>query len=136
MLLSCAVFAETTWVRVPASEFTMGIPNAEPDTQPAHRVRLDTFEIGTTEVTNAEYAEFLAAINDDSHTPTDFPDYPGLGAWAERATQYPTYPVVGVSWFDAVAYCEWRGVRLPTEAEWEKAARGHTSRLWPWGSDL
>jgi len=84
------------------------------------RVWIDAFEIGATAVTNAEYGEF---------EPPPLVDDPRFND--------PEQPVVGVSWFDAVRYCEWRGVRLPTEAEWECAARGGLEgRLYPWGDAL
>jgi formylglycine-generating enzyme required for sulfatase activity len=100
--------------------------------QPQHEVELPTFEIGRYPVTNAEYYAFVDA------TGRDVP-----GHWNDR--RYPeklaSHPVVNVSWHDAQTYVAWlkkqtgRSYRLPTEAEWEKAARGTDGRVWPWGDD-
>jgi formylglycine-generating enzyme required for sulfatase activity len=88
-------------------------------------VRIAAFEIATYQVTNAEYAVFVAA--------THHPEPPH---WREVHFDHPEQPVVGVSWFDAIAYCEWRGVRLPAEVEWERAARGGLEgKLYPWGDE-
>ncbi|GIX06180.1 MAG: sulfatase modifying factor 2 [Candidatus Poribacteria bacterium] len=124
------------WITVPAGPFTMGRDDADLDASPAHRVVLSAYQISRYEVTNAEYLEFWQAVR-PAHTPQDFPDeVPGLGPWPQRAERYPTMPVIGVSWYDAQAYCRWKGVRLPTEAEWEKAARAHRNPVWPWGNDI
>lgn len=121
-------------ILIPAGEFTMGSDKHAPDEKPAHRVYLDAYYIGKYEVTNEEYHRFWQETG--SHTPESFTDEYEVGAWPERALANPRQPIVGVSWYDAVAYAEWTGMRLPTEAEWEKAARGPTDRLWPWGSQL
>ncbi len=119
--------AET--VLIPAGAFTMGDDNGRPDERPAHRVTLSAFHMAVVPVANGEYADFLAATG---HEPPRF--------WDDPAFNHPRQPVVGVSWFDAVAYCDWlSGVlglrfRLPTEAEWEKAARGGAEGAkYPWG---
>ena len=116
----------SNFVRIPATSFVMGAANGPENRRPAHRVRIDAFELAQCQVTNAEYDEFLAA--------TERP--------ARTAVGDPRQPVVSVSWFDAVDYCEWRSrvsgrvVRLPTEAEWECAARGGVdAMLYPWGND-
>ncbi len=85
-------------------------------------VELDGFWIDRFEVTNAEYMAFVEATG---HRPPMFADDPAFSR--------PDQPVTGVSWDDAEAYCRWRGKRLPTELEWEKAARGTDGRLYPWG---
>ena len=106
--------------------FLMGSDDGH-DERPVHRVDLDAFELGACQVTNAEYAKFVAATG---HAPPPF--------WKQPAFEDPSQPVVGVSWFDAAAYCAWLGprFRLPTEAEWECAARGGIEgALYPWGND-
>ncbi len=109
----------------------MGCDVGRDDERPVRRVTVDAFEIGATQVTNAEYARFVSAAG---HEPPPFRDQPAFAN--------PAQPVVGVSWFDAVAYCDWlsnvsgRRFRLPTEAEWECAARGGAEQaLYPWGDD-
>jgi formylglycine-generating enzyme required for sulfatase activity len=136
---------EDQMILVPAGTFTMGGANRAADERPIHKVYLDAYYIGKYEVTNAEYYEFWRSLQDNNsktlqevmqHTPENFTYLPHIGDWPGRATQYPNHPVVGVSWHDAKTYAEWKGMRLPTEAEWEKAARGYTNRTWPWGNDI
>ncbi|MBI2877212.1 MAG: SUMF1/EgtB/PvdO family nonheme iron enzyme [Candidatus Tectomicrobia bacterium] len=102
----------------------MGVPTNFRDKEPQTVTRLKGFYIDTHEVTNAQYTEFLQATGDHP------PDH-----WTEGA--YPPgkgdYPVIYISWISAQRYCEWAGKRLPTEEEWEKAARGSDGRLFPWG---
>ena len=102
----------------------MGSDDGRPDERPVHRVWVDAFEIGVCQVTNGDYAAFVNATGRQL-PPTPFAD--------------PEQPVVAVSWFDAVAFCEWLGerVRLPSEAEWECAARGGVEGIrYPWGDQL
>ena len=119
-------------VYVPAGEFTMGSENGSSDEMPAHIVYIDPFWIDQIEVTNAMYAKCVA--DGDACTPpsairSDKRDY------YYGVSEYDAYPVTYVSWDQAVAYCSWAGRRLPTEAEWEKAARGVDGRTYPWGSE-
>ncbi|MBX3235030.1 MAG: SUMF1/EgtB/PvdO family nonheme iron enzyme [Nitrospiraceae bacterium] len=123
-------------VLVPAGEFFMG-GNGDsetlPDEQPARRIWLGAFLIDRYEVTNQEYERFVRG--------TGYPAPANASAAAtlwEGTTPMPgieRHPVVNVSWLDAVAYCRWAGKRLPTEAEWEKAARGTDGRKYPWGQE-
>jgi formylglycine-generating enzyme required for sulfatase activity len=112
-------------IHIPAGEFEMGGQPGDENQQPPHRVYLDDFYIDQHEVTNAQYAQFMQATG---HKP------PAL--WGDEGFNQPRQPVVGVSWEDAAAYCTWAKKRLPTEAEWEKAARGTTGYLYPWGNDF
>lgn len=109
-------------VAIPSGTFTMGDVNGEPSEYPERSVRLDGFHIEATEVSNADYG---ACVSAGACDPTPYAEDPVLGV--------PEHPVVGVSWLDARRYCRWRGRRLPTEAEWERAARGSDLRKWPWG---
>ncbi len=120
--------------RIPAGTFTMGSDNDLPNEAPARKVYLDAYYIGKTEVTNAEYYLFWLESGGagSEHTPISYEG--AFGTWPEIAKTKPNHPVVGVSWGSATAYAAWRGMRLPTEAEWEKAARGTTARRWPWGN--
>ena len=109
-------------VHVPAGDFLMGDDAGEEDERPAHRVLVDGFYLDRTEVTQEAYARCVAARAC------------AAAARYEDPTS-PRHPVVGVSWHDAAAYCRFAGKRLPTEAEWEKAARGTDGRPYPWGSE-
>lgn len=114
---------------VPAGEFVMGTRQeyemADKDERTAHTVFLEAFYIDQYEITTARYAKFLQ----ETKRPT--PKY-----WSEQVlTQHERKPVVGVDWNDAAGYCAWVEKRLPTEAEWEKAARGTDQRLYPWGNE-
>lgn len=121
---------------VPAGEFPMGPPTEQ------KRVTLKSFYMDRNEITNAQYAKFLAAVEKAGDAAWRSPDQP-----ASKKTHVPTFwdhaelgqgkgdcPVVGVDWFDAYAYAMWADKRLPTEAEWEKAARGADARVYPWGN--
>jgi formylglycine-generating enzyme len=113
-------------VLVPAGEFTMGSEQGDDDEQPVHRVFLDSFYLDTFEVTNGQFAKFVAAIQ--SEPPWGFADQETPVVHADR-------PVRWVNWLEATGYCLWAGKRLPTEAEWEKAARGTDGRVYPWGNE-
>ena len=108
---------------------------AAPDEKPQHRVYLDAFEIDRTEVTNAMFAKCVAA--GDCHERRYSPYLWGVKDRSGRpyydVPAYASYPVIMLDADEAAAYCRWAGRRLPTEAEWEKAARGTDGRLYPWG---
>ena len=122
---------EPRLARIPAGWFAMGSEGGQETERPVHRVWVDSFFLGECQVTNAEYGGFLEVTGEN---------VPPL--WDDPNFNRPEQPVVSVSWFDAVKYCEWlseisgRKYRLPTEAEWERAARGgHEAKLFPWGDD-
>ncbi len=118
-------------IEISAGPFTMGSNGGEGDEAPAHEVELPAFEIDQFEVTNADFAQFVEATGYQTHAEKE-----GRSKnWRNAAEGKDNHPVVYVSWNDAVAYCEWLGKRLPTEAEWEKAARGTDGRMYPWGND-
>ena len=116
-------------VFIPAGEFTMG-SNDYADEKPVHKVYLDSYYIAKTPVTVKQYLAFCAATG---HAKSSAPDF--NANWSKEA-----HPIVNVSWNDAVAYCAWVSresglkVSLPTEAQWEKAARGKDGRKFPWGN--
>ena len=120
---------EPELVRIPAGWFLMGCETGQDNEKPVHRVWVDEFHIAACQVTNAEYERFVRA------TGTLPPPF-----WKKPEFAHPQQPVVGVSWFEAVQYCEWlsecagKAYRLPSEAEWECAARGgKEDALYPWG---
>lgn len=112
----------------------MGAPagsHALPDEQPERRVYLSGFWIDRREVTNADYLQFVQQTG--HRTPMNAKEAATLWEAGQPVPGIEDHPVVNVSWDDAVSFCRWRNKRLPTEAEWEKAARGTDRRLYPWG---
>ena len=137
------------FVYVPAGEFTMGSNDGSSDEQPVHTVYLDAYWVMRTEVTNAQYRKFVDA---NGYTTERFWTAEGWKWRSENSISLPFYwgdsdfngsehPVVGVNWYEAVAYANWLAertglsLRLPTEAEWEKSARGADGRIYPWGNN-
>jgi len=145
---------------VPAGEFLMGSSEQDkeawPDERPQHRVHLDEYRIGKYPVTVAQFAAFVKATGYRTTIEQQGSGYTWIGSeWKEvkganwqhprgpqsDVKQKTNHPVALVSWDDAAAFCQWasqvtgRAVRLPTEAEWERAARGTDGRLWPWGNE-
>ena len=137
-------------VYIPGGEFEMGDNSGlgTNDEAPLHIVHLDPYYIDKYEVTNALFEQF---INDGGYTTREywsddgwewkqdeevsFPEYWESGEY-NSGPSYTDYPVVGVSWYEAEAYCVWAGKRLPTEAEWELAAKGTEGNIWPWGNEF
>jgi formylglycine-generating enzyme required for sulfatase activity len=114
-------------VLVPAGEFLMGSDTRLPDEGPQHKVNLKAFRIDQYEVTNLQYKQFIEATGRRSPQHFENRTFPEGKA---------DHPVTFVSWYDAKAYCEWAGKRLPTDEEWEKAARGTDGRTFPWGNSF
>jgi formylglycine-generating enzyme required for sulfatase activity len=120
---------------VPAGEFTMGSENGDDTERPVHTVYLDAYYIDKYEVTNALYQACVSAgVCDPPHYTGSKTRSSYYGHYYGNS-QYADYPVINVDWNQANTYCEWRGARLPTEAEWEKAARGADGRTYPWGNN-
>jgi formylglycine-generating enzyme required for sulfatase activity len=115
------------FVRIPGGWFDMGSEEGADDERPVHRVWVDDFDLAVYPVTRREYETFL--LDTGHETPREW----------ELFESSPDVPVVGVSWLDCQAYCQWRGdtTRLPTEAEWERAARGGMDGTrYPWGEEI
>ena len=118
-------------ITIPAGEFVMGSDGSFPDEKPAHKVYLDSYQIGKYEVTVDQYRRFCKATGIKMPIAPDhsgWKDNQPVGGWKVN------HPMEGVTWDEAVAYCKWAGGTLPTEAQWEKAARGADGRDYPWGS--
>ena len=140
--------ATIEWVSIPEGTFLMGSTPEEAEAAyedaklrssmleqhtfdaelPQHQVYLSAYEISRYEITNAQYRAFVEAMN--RPTPRG---HNGEKTWEDETLNGDTQPVIGVTWFDAQAFAEWIGGSLPTEAQWERAARGTASRRYPWG---
>ncbi len=143
------VLATIEWVAIPDGTFLIGSTREEADAAyqdaklrssllerhtfdaevPQHRVYLTTYEMSRYEITNAQYRVFIETTG--RPTPRG---HNGEKTWADDRFNGDEQPVVGVTWFDAQAFAEWIGGSLPTEAQWEKAARGTERRIYPWGN--
>ncbi len=143
---------EKNWIRIPAGQFLMGSQKDDPhapnydeqmfedDEGPVHTVRLDAYEIARYPVTVEEYAHF---VDQDGYRQQQWWEAGGFGKenspgnWEDQL-QHPSRPVVNVSWYEAAAYAAyaaWAECRLPTEAQWERAARGTEGRRYPWANE-
>jgi formylglycine-generating enzyme required for sulfatase activity len=128
---------------VPGGRFTMGRDKGQINERPAHSVDIDAFALDRTEVSALDFAAFLNAMGNEGEkhfTPDGYAtvivvpgDGAGGGARFAARPGYERFPANNVAWNGADSYCRWLGKRLPTEAEWEKAARGTDKRLFPWG---
>ena len=158
-IVVCATTAQAqgagNWAQIDAGTFQMGAnkggdPLATNDEGPARNVSLVAFDIGRHEVTVRKFAEFVAAGGYDNEELWDLSAYGEVnrfGAWYEphnwqAQLSHPNRPVTGVSWYEAMAFCRWKSVQvgrritLPTEAQWERAARGVEGRRFAWGNKI
>ena len=125
---------------VPAGEFLMGSVKSDIKAQsyekPQHKVYLDAFWIDRTEITNAQYARCVSeryCLAPSNKSSSSYESSLTRKSYYDNSV-YAEYPVIYVSWQDAANYCTWAGRRLPSEAEWEKAARGMEGAIYPWGN--
>ncbi|HWO03059.1 MAG TPA: formylglycine-generating enzyme family protein [Blastocatellia bacterium] len=125
------MITEPEMVLIPAGEFLMGSDIGAENERPIHSVFLDEYEMGRFAITNELYRSFIEATERESPS-----------GWNDPRLNHPEQPVTSISWFDATTYCEWLSkksgklFRLPTEAEWERAARGGLEgRLYTWGDE-
>ena len=140
--------SERGWVFIEPGWFLMGAQSVSPerpafdekacdDEAPVHRVRLDAYWIAPRPATVSDYRAFVDA---GGYTRQELWSGGGFARWSrpqgwEEQLEHPDRPVTGVSWFEATAFAAWRGCRLPTEAQWERAARGVETRRYPWGDE-
>ena len=131
---------------IPAGQFEMGTYNGDVNEAPKHTVFLDSFYIDKYELSNEKFLSFLSAVGEhkdekgndlvdirDMQSPFRYANYRYELKSSRRRLDLEFHPVTEVTWHGADAYCRWAGLRLPTEAEWEKSARGSDARLYPWG---
>ncbi len=134
--VTSVVIDDVEMVKISGGSFFMGCDTARVDARPKHRVYVDEFYIDRYEVTNAQYKKFIDATGYPAPY-LDPKEYPWAELFNWKGNDFPDgtadLPVVLVSWDDAMAYAKWRGCRLPTEAEWEKAARGTKGLIYSWG---
>ena len=120
-----------TLLYVPAGDFIMGSEDGGDNEKPIHTVYLDAFWIDQTEVTNATYA--MCVKDGMCYEPSSAWSHTRINYYGK--SEYNNFPVIFISWNDASTYCSWAERRLPTEAEWEKAARGEKASTYPWGNN-
>jgi formylglycine-generating enzyme required for sulfatase activity len=134
-------------VTIPACTFAMGAqssdknsanydPEASYDEHPVRKITLRSFRIGKFPVTVEQFGSFMdsGGYAEPGFWPKGFGMFKNPEAWQEQRA-HADWPVVGVSWYEAAAYCAWAGGRLPTEAEWKRAARGSHNNRYPWGNE-
>ncbi|NBY65144.1 MAG: hypothetical protein EBQ70_13805 [Betaproteobacteria bacterium] len=139
--LRTSPFGIQAMAQIPAGEFTMGSNHGPDDEKPAHRIFLSSYSIDQYPVTNFQFAQFLNVVglrNTNNERLFDDDDNDARIHFKDRLWQadigFEDHPVVEVSWVGARDYCLWSGKKLPTEAQWEKAARGTDERKFPWGN--
>jgi len=123
---------EMQMVCIPSGKFSMGSITGNNNEKPVHEVYLDAYWLDRYEVSNDQYQQCVTVgvcTPPQDTSSTKYPSYYGN-------EQYAIYPVINVDWNQAAAYCRWAGKRLPSEAEWEKAARGTDKRTYPWGEEI
>jgi formylglycine-generating enzyme required for sulfatase activity len=150
--LSLAPLSLPECVGIPGGEFLMGCQQGREDEKPVHRVWVDGFAMGIFAVTNQDYLQFIQEITSvaprrrsqsvEGHPGSEDTAVATPPSYADKRFDHPRQPVVGVNWFEAMAYCNWLSVksgqsfRLPTEAEWERAVRGgEEGKLYAWGDE-
>jgi len=128
------------WIKIPAGEFTMGSNDSDRE-KPPHKVHLDEYFMAKTPVTNAQFEKFIEARGYKNEQYWSVEGWEWLSSinrvlphyWGDQKYNMFTQPVVGVSWYEAEAFAKWANCHLPSEVEWEKAARGTDGRIYPWG---
>ena len=125
---------QMTMVLIPRGDFRIGSTAGEADEQPVHQIYLDAFWMDQTEITNAEYKK--CATSGFCTNPSREDSFTRQRYYSSEDEQYTDFPVVHVNWYQAEEYCKWAGGRLPTEAEWEAAARGTDGRTYPMGDTV
>ena len=121
-------------VQIPSGILLMGTDSGFPEERPRHPVKVAAFGMDRCEVSIEDYRRFVASKHNSAFEPSPIAEANAPNDYFSNP-QYLRYPIVNVNWYAASAYCQWLGKRLPTESEWEWAARGSENRLYPWGND-